>query len=126
MRLVIDIPRSHPDYLRRWRNANRKRLLHTNAKFRAKRDNLPFDIELNDLPEIPDRCSVLDIPLKVHEGISGWHDDSPTLDRIINDKGYVKDNIRIISNRANRLKMDATVEELEKILEDARSIRLRS
>lgn len=38
------------------------------------------------------------------------------LDRLIPDKGYVKGNVHWISRRANRIKSDATVEELEKII----------
>lgn len=95
------------------------------AKSRAKQKGIKFDIALEDIPDKPDLCPILGIPLKVHEGFSGWHDDSPSLDRIVNEKGYVKGNIRIISNRANRLKLDATFDELEKILEDARLHRYR-
>ena len=113
------LPRKHPDYLRNWRNRSRRYLLFVGAKFRAKRDKIAFDLVLKDIPEIPSVCPILKIPMKVHEGQSGWHDDSPTLDRIFNSKGYVKNNIRIISSRANRLKADASTEELEKILEDA-------
>ena len=35
---------------------------------------------------------------------------------LIPDKGYVKGNVHWISRRANRIKSDATVEELEKII----------
>ena len=45
--------------------------------------------------------------------------DSPSLDRIVPELGYVKGNIRVISNRANHLKSDATLEEHRKILLDA-------
>ena len=47
---------------------------------------------------------------------------SPSLDRIIPSLGYVKGNIRVISFRANTLKNNATLSELELILEDAKKI----
>lgn len=43
-------------------------------------------------------------------------DNSPSIDRIDNLKGYTKENIKIISHRANAIKRDASVEEVEKIL----------
>lgn len=116
MKVVID----RKEYLRKWRNRSRRYLLLHGAKNRARKKNVPFSISLEDIPEIPEKCPILGIPLKHHEGLPGWHDDSPTLDRIFNDKGYVKDNLRIISSRANRLKADATLEELENLLIDAR------
>jgi hypothetical protein len=45
-------------------------------------------------------------------------DNSPSLDRIVPEKGYVAGNIRVISQRANRIKSNATVEELRAVLKD--------
>lgn len=56
---------------------------------------------------IPLVCPILDIEL-----VQGGGDNAPTLDRINNNKGYLKDNIQVISYRANRLKSDASPEEL--------------
>jgi hypothetical protein len=86
------------------------------AKERAIAKDLPFDIEPEDII-VPEFCPVLGIPL-VQEirGRSGWYDDSPSLDRKIPELGYVKGNIEVISNRANRIKADATEEELELVL----------
>jgi hypothetical protein len=38
--------------------------------------------------------------------------NAPSIDRIDNNKGYTKDNIMVISRRANILKKDATFDEL--------------
>lgn len=91
------------------------------AKERAARKNLPFNIELSDVI-IPEVCPVLGIPLVVSlRGKPGWYDDSPSLDRVKPHKGYVKGNVNVISNRANRLKMDATYDELIKVAEYVKS-----
>ena len=52
-----------------------------------------------------------------YEGVLG--DDSPSLDRIVSSLGYVKGNIRVISYKANRVKSNATLEELRKVYEDS-------
>jgi len=44
-------------------------------------------------------------------------DMAPTLDRIDPQGGYTKDNVRYISARANRIKYDATTEELQQVLD---------
>ena len=44
-------------------------------------------------------------------------DNSYSLDRIDSTKGYTIENLMVISNRANRIKNNASNEELEKINE---------
>ena len=39
--------------------------------------------------------------------------NSPSIDRIDSNKGYIKGNVRIISLRANMMKNDANLQELE-------------
>lgn len=61
---------------------------------------------------IPKVCPALGIELDYN--VSGYRlDNSPSLDRINNEIGYTLDNIHIISMRANRIKNDATIEELQ-------------
>jgi hypothetical protein len=96
------------------------------AKKRAKDKNLPIDIDIKYLRDIwpeNNKCPALNIKLK--HGRNGSHDASPSLDRIIPSKGYVKGNVQWISNLANQIKSSATPEQvlqvglyLKKITED--------
>ena len=47
---------------------------------------------------------------------NGCRDDWASLDRMIPDIGYVKGNVHIISHRTNRLKNNATLQEMEQIV----------
>lgn len=87
--------------------------LFNTVKARAKLTNLDFDLEMGDLV-IPDSCPVLGIPIFHGDGTHSNH--SPSVDRFDNNKGYTKDNIKVISRRANCLKNDATIDELEAIV----------
>ena len=95
-----------------WQAANPKRVMIQNARLRARKAGIPFDITEDDI-HIPTYCPVLGI-LMAHFGES--RDNSPSLDRIIPKTGYVRNNIQVISMRANRIKADATLEELRAVL----------
>ena len=43
------------------------------------------------------------------------NDLTPSIDRINPKKGYIKENIIVVSMKANRIKTDATVEEIRKV-----------
>ena len=84
------------------------------ARARAKSRGLEFDLNLWDL-EVPELCPALGIPL---DGRDLQH--TPSLDRMDSSKGYTKDNVRVISFRANSIKQDATAEELQRVADYAR------
>lgn len=84
-----------------------------NAKYRASKKGLEFTITQADI-HIPDTCPVLGIPLST--STSGRQPNSPSLDRIDNSKGYTPSNIQVISWRANRIKADASADELRRVL----------
>ena len=92
-------------------NTSKEKRIYHRSKRRAKQYGLPFDLEVEDII-IPKLCPVFGVEL-----IFGHHDWTPSIDRLVPEKGYIKSNIRIISNKANRLKNDATLEELTQILE---------
>lgn len=85
-----------------------QRYLWDKAKRRAKQQKLDFDITPEDI-KIPLHCPALGIPIQV---LSGVYDQSATVDRVNPARGYVKGNIPVISRRANRIKNDATADEL--------------
>ena len=87
-------------------------LLNT-CKARAKKAGVPFDLVKDDIL-IPEYCPVLGIEFEF--GTRGFHENSASIDRLNPNKGYVKGNIAIISFRANRIKCDATLEELKKLV----------
>lgn len=89
-----------------------------NARARAKSRGLEFDLNESDIV-IPDLCPVLGIRLVV--GKDRPTDNSPTLDRIDLSRGYVRGNVAVISYRANRIKNDATLDELVKVADYVRS-----
>lgn len=84
-------------------------------KERAKRKNVPCDIDADFLQEImPTHCPVLGTELRRGTGRSSLP-CSPTLDRIFPDRGYVRDNVIVVSKRANQIKSDATPEEIRRV-----------
>lgn len=91
-------------------------LMWSRAKKRALEKNIPFSIDLNDII-IPTVCPVLNVPFVINDSGRGPGDYSPSLDRIIPELGYVKNNIKVISFKANRIKSDADVVDLKKVLE---------
>lgn len=88
------------------------------AKRRAKEENLPFDLKPEDIT-IPETCPVFGWHLEI--GVGASQTASPSLDKLIPEKGYVKGNVWVISHLANRIKNNATLEELEAVVAALRS-----
>jgi hypothetical protein len=91
-------------------------------KFKNKKANAgnhEFTIDFGDLT-FPTHCPILGIELD-YFALNGRLENSPSFDRVDPSKGYVKDNVVIVSWRANRIKNDGTAEEHEKIAKFMRS-----
>ncbi len=119
--------RRRVEYQRAWRTKNKDYFLRyyrertaegmlRRARDRAQKKGIPFDLTLEDIV-IPARCPILGMPLLAGgQGERGSHHlSSPSLDRIDNTQGYVRGNVVVISSRANTLKRDATLEEVQKL-----------
>lgn len=89
--------------------------IYRRLKHSAKSRGIRFDLSLTDLNNLtfPITCPILGMPLKFNRG--QMQDNSYSIDRINSSLGYTVNNIRVISWRANRLKNDATNEELIKL-----------
>lgn len=95
----------------KWHGKNPERVMLRSAKHRAKRQGIPFDLTLADIV-IPEICPVLGVPLVCNAGTGSAKQDSPSLDKIVPELGYVKGNIQVVSYLANVMKHDATPEQL--------------
>ena len=85
----------------------------------AKVRGIEFSLTEADLPPIPEYCPVFPWIKLVYAVGEGRSDGSLSLDRIDSSRGYVPGNIRFISDRANRLKSDASDQELAALGRDA-------
>ena len=75
-------------------------------------ENIPYNLKKSDIV-IPEKCPVLGIDIVVcHENRDFW----PSVDRIDPKGDYVKDNIIVVSYRANRLKSNTTPEGRDKLI----------
>jgi hypothetical protein len=91
-----------------WRKKNPRRYWAwtalANAKLRAEKKNVPFDLDVDYVESIlPDKCPVFGEPFVFGSGVKR-DPFTPTLDRIIPLRGYVKGNIQAISFKANLIK----------------------
>lgn len=84
------------------------------AKQRAKRKGIEFTITRDYLNSItPTHCPALGIEFK--SGMDN-RDHNMSIDRIDNTKGYVEGNVIVISYKANRMKSNSSLAELQALV----------
>lgn len=87
-------------------------------KTRAKEKNVPYNIDADYIMSIQTtHCPALGIEFVRRDERETNSPAAPTIDRIVPELGYVKGNVVMISRRANNIKSDARVEEIEQVLE---------
>jgi hypothetical protein len=100
-----------------WRTKNPIKALLGKAKSRAKKNNIPFDLTPDDIV-IPEYCPVFGIRLEHNRsGTLGPQVNSPSIDRIKPELGYIKGNVQIISHKANAAKGNLTIAQVEALAE---------
>jgi len=82
----------------------------TKAKTRTK---LPFNITSEYVKSIwPENNTCPALGIKFKQGIGVPIDSSPSLDRIDNSKGYIKNNVQIVCFLANKIMSNATPDQV--------------
>jgi hypothetical protein len=104
------------------RKSNPRGMLVRAARARAKKRGIECSITAHDI-KWHDVCPVLGIPLTYGGNGKKTPDyNAASLDRVNNSLGYVPGNVVVISHRANALKRDASLHELEALVKWLRSI----
>ncbi len=95
----------------RWMDKNPASRLLWQAYSNAHTKKLEYTLTREDLV-LPPVCPILGIPLFYTKGKRT--DNTPSVDRIDPSKGYTKDNIVVVSWKANNLKGNMTLDELSR------------
>lgn len=100
---------------------NRQHFLYVRLRARAKQQGIAFDLAEADI-SWPTHCPVFGIELQYDRRGATSRDNAPSFDRVNPDIGYLKGNVYVVSSKANRIKAEATLEQLEAL---ARYVRER-
>ena len=119
----LDNPEKSGQYSRNWRAKNPIKYWLMTVRNCAKQRGLEFSITEVDLlidGKLPEFCPVLGVKLDYSKGPRFGRNtrlNVASIDRIDNMKGYIPGNVVVVSLRANYLKKDATLAELQALAE---------
>ena len=112
-------------YMRKWRKKQlqidpvkyKLQAMVRRARARAKKKGIPCTLEWEQLiPLVKEKCPYFtEIKLDWKNKKKGITIESPALDRIVPEKGYVIENVEIISTKANNVKSVGTSEDLYRV-----------
>lgn len=100
-----------------------RKVMMASIKCRAKKAGIEFNLDVEDF-NIPTHCPVLGIELKRGK-LRSCKSSSPSVDRIDPNKGYIKGNVWVISQKANCMKNDATLDELKQLVKALENLDVR-
>jgi len=105
------------NFMKRYRKNPYHQLFH-NFKKRSSLAKVPFELTKDEMREIfeksGDKCSIFGFKY-IKNANKNNRDYAPSLDRINPKKGYTKENTIVVSMLANRIKTDATIEQIGKV-----------
>lgn len=103
-------PELYRERAQQWAMDNFEKALYKNVRNRAKKEGTEFSIDLEDVI-IPEYCPYLGCKItRIRK--QGRVATNASLDRIDSSKGYIKGNVQVICDLANRMKQNATEEQL--------------
>ena len=110
--------------MKRYRKNPYHQLFH-NFKKRASFAKVPFELSKENMIEIfdngGDTCPVFGFKY-IKDADKNNRDYAPSLDRIDPKKGYTKENTIVVSMLANRIKTDATIDQIGKVYQFYKNI----
>lgn len=116
---------AHPNRIRdkgrAYRKNNPEQGLLESARGRARKGGFACTITIADII-VPEFCPLLGIKLERGKGSGGFRPSSPTLDKIRPELGYVPGNVWVISHRANAIKGNATLLELQLLVSNLANV----
>lgn len=95
-------------------DAKHLREIYNNARRRAHVSGVPFTISADDIPT-NQSCPICGVPFQRTKGRGMAGKASPSLDRIIPERGYVPGNLVMICKWDNSIKTDAGVERISRV-----------
>ena len=112
------------NFMKRYRKNPYHQLFH-NFKKRSSLAKVPFQLTKDDLKDLlensSDRCPVFGFKY-IKNTDKNHRDYAPSLDRINPKKGYTKENVIVVSMLANRIKTDATIDQIGKVYQFYKNI----
>lgn len=111
MKNLRDIDNEYVKLIKRlsYKNIDPRKKLFSQARNRARRKNIEFTLKISDII-IPENCPLLECPFIVGERYN--YEYTHSLDRKNPNRGYTKDNVWVITKKANSMKNSASKEEL--------------
>jgi len=127
MKMPYSDPDKQREYQRKWMQREgrskpaigTKRFFYSSCsklKAKARDNNIEFNLDSKYLQDIfpkDNRCPALEFTFKRGDGKR--IDESPTLDRIVPNKGYVKGNVQWVSGLANQIMSSATPDQVVQV-----------
>ena len=98
---------------REWQKKNIHAAAIAARRSNARRHGVEFTLQDSDI-ELPELCPVLGLKINYEPG-RGRSDNSPSFDRIDPSKGYIPGNVIVVCDLANRIKSNATPEQIQRV-----------